>query len=314
MAVLSIFLAVLLDRLFAEPRCYHPLAGFGRLATLLEQQLNCVSDPPWRQWAKGLLALLLLLLPPALLAGWLQAQLASSPWLLCLLSALLLYLTIGWQSLKQHAQAVFLPLQQGDLAAARAALAMIVSRDTASLDEQGIAVAATESVLENGADALFSALFWFLLAGLPEVVVYRLCNTLDAMWGYRNARFAWFGKSSARLDDVLNWLPARLTALLYTLAGNSAQARHCWRQQAARWKSPNAGVVMAAGAGALGVSLGGAACYHGQWQQRPLLGLALQAGSAANRHSIVAACRLLDRSLGIFLLLSVLLSLPWVLS
>ncbi len=117
-------------------------------------------------------------------------------------------------------------------------MSLIVSRDPASLD---ITRAATESVLENGNDAVFGALFWFVVAGAPGVVVYRLANTLDAMWSYRNERYVDFGFAAARLDDLLNYVPARLTALTYAILGHTRSAWRCWRAQAHDWDSPNAG-------------------------------------------------------------------------
>ena len=189
-----------------------------------------------------------------------------------LFSIIIACLAIGGKSLKDHALQVVGALQQGDLNKARQKVSYIVSRDTSELDEQGISKSTIESVLENGSDAVFSALFWFLVAGAPGVLLYRLSNTLDAMWGYRNAKYEYFGKFSARVDDILNWVPARLTALTYLLVGNSRKGWQCWRQQAKHWYSPNAGVVMATGAGALDVQLGGIARYHGQDKIRPVLG------------------------------------------
>ena len=132
--------------------------------------------------------------------------------------------------------------------------------------------ATIESVLENGCDAIFGALFWFMLLGAPGVVLYRLANTLDAMWGYRNERYRYFGWASARIDDLLNWAPARLTALTYILVGRTRQGWQCWLQQSPRWYGVNPGVVMAAGAGALDVLLGGPAPYHGMIKERPFIG------------------------------------------
>jgi len=184
-------------------------------------------------------------------------------------------------------------LGDGDLAQARHAVAMIVSRDTGSLDETGIATATVESVLENGNDAIFGAIFWFMLLGGMGALMFRLANTLDAMWGYRTPRFLYFGWAAARLDDLLNLIPARLAALTYALCGQTAGALKCWFTQATTWYSPNAGPVMAAGAGALQVKLGGAAIYHGQRKERPLLGM----GDAANRTHIDAAIHLINRSI-----------------
>jgi len=120
-----------------------------------------------------------------------------------------------------------------------------------------------------------------------------MSNTLDAMWGYRNERYNYFGWAAARLDDVLNFIPARLTALSYALLGHTRSALHCWWQQASAWESPNAGPVMAAGAGALCVKLGGAAIYHGKLEQRPPLGCGMAAGAA----DITRAVRLVRHTL-----------------
>jgi adenosylcobinamide-phosphate synthase len=174
------------------------------------------------------------------------------------------------------------------------------------MDAQAVASAAVESVLENGNDAVFGALFWFLVAGAPGVLLYRLVNTLDAMWGYRTPRYLYFGWAAARLDDVLNFIPARLTALTYALIGHTRSALRCWRAQAGEWESPNAGPVMAAGAGALGVGLGGGAYYHGQWEERPALG----AGPRPDATSIPAGLRLVR--LGVILWLLVVIAIEGV--
>jgi len=214
------------------------------------------------------LALALLLIPATLLA----ALAVRLPLLGASVGVLLLYFAIGLNSLGQHAQDVAQALAAGSLAEAREKVGRIVSRDTSTLDETQVARATVESVLENGNDAVFGALFWFALAGAPGALLYRLANTLDAMWGYKNRRYGNFGWAAARFDDLLNYPPARLTALTYALLGATRTALACWRSQAPRWDSPNAGPVMAAGAGALQVELGGAARYGGEWQERPALG------------------------------------------
>ncbi|WP_423228000.1 adenosylcobinamide-phosphate synthase CbiB [Phytopseudomonas dryadis] len=263
--VIAALAGVALDAALGEPRRWHPLVGFGRLAARLEQRFN-PSGGGWR--SHGVSAWCLAVLPLTLLTG----LLAQLPWIGWLVQIIALYAALGLRSLDQHARPVAQALRLGDLPEARARVGHMVSRNTAGLDATGVARAGTESVLENGSDAVFAALFWFLLVGAPGVVLYRLSNTLDAMWGYRNERFERFGWAAAKIDDVLNYVPARLVALTYALLGRTWLALRCWRRQAPQWDSPNAGPVMAAGAGSLGISLGGAAVYHGELHQRPLLG------------------------------------------
>ncbi len=294
--LLSVAGAFLLDLLLAEPKKLHPLVAFGKVAIAIEQRLNTTEAGRWQ----GLGALLIAVLPILLLVWLLDSWLSNFGSVYWVFAGFVLYLTLGWQSLLRHAAAVSKPLQLGRLPQARAAVAMLVSRETADLDATEVAKAATESVLENGADAVFSALFWFIVAGVPGVVAYRLTNTLDAMWGYKNARFAQFGWAAARLDDVLNYVPARLTALSYAVMGDTSTALRCWRQQASAWKSPNAGPVMAAGAGALNVALGGAAVYHGEVEYRPPLGSENSErgrSTAASAASITQACSLVNRAI-----------------
>lgn len=257
---LAALLAVLLDRLFGEPRRFHPLVGFGNLASAIEKRLNR------RTRFGGVLGWALAVVPAVALACWLR------PLAPFVVDVVLLTFAIGAQSLAEHAEAVAKPLREGRLDEARQRVGWMVSRETAQLDESGVAKAGVESVLENGNDAIFGTLFWFALLGGPGALLFRLANTLDAMWGYRTERFNHFGWAAARLDDALNWLPARLTALTYALLGQTRNALACWRAQAPGWESPNAGPVMSAGAGSLGILLGGAAIYHGAEEIRPPLG------------------------------------------
>ncbi|MEN7431188.1 adenosylcobinamide-phosphate synthase CbiB [Chromobacterium sp. TRC.1.1.SA] len=292
-------IALLLDRLLGEPPRWHPLVGFGRLVKAMERLVYPAApqaEPVWRMRLRGAAAIALLLIPPTLIA-WALARL---PLLEIIVPVILLYLAVGAQSLAQHAEVVRKALADGDLALARERVGWIVSRDTSELDEAGVARAAIESVLENGSDAVFAALFWFLILGAPGAVLYRLSNTLDAMWGYKNDRYLHFGWAAARFDDVLNYLPARLTAVTYLLLGKAADGWRCWRTQAPTWYSPNAGPVMAAGAGALGVSLGGGARYHGQWKERPPLGC----GPTPTHEDIGRAVRLVNRGMWLWASLS----------
>ena len=282
-----------LDRLLGEPRRLHPLVGFGRCADWVESSLR--AGAPGHSLfnrLRGLLGWLLLVVPAVLTAAWLGRQ--AWGWFA---DVALLYLALGARSLQQHGEQVAQDLAAGDLAAARSHVGWLVSRDTSSLDEEGVSLAAIESILENGNDAVFGTLFWFLLAGGAGAVLFRLANTLDAMWGYRDERRVYFGWAAARIDDLMNLIPARLTALTYALLGNTRNALSCWRQQSAAWSSPNAGPVLAAGAGALAVRLGGPAIYHGHLEDRPKVG----AGYAPTSAHIRAALALVERGLWFWL-------------
>ncbi len=344
--------ALILDRLFGEPSRYHPLVGFGSIVDKLEALLNsdnvnaregheCDGDEVENesegerktvkheedtgsnterlkgiqnltQKQKGILAVLLAITPFILVAGLVASLLNDSPLLMTVFASVVLYAAIGYRSLIEHADRIRLPLSRNELPDARKAVGMIVSRDTDNLEESDIAKAATESVLENGADAIFAAIFWFCLLGVPGVILYRLSNTLDAMWGYKNTRFLHFGWAAARLDDVLNFIPARLTALSYALVGETAQAIKCWQQQGFSWKSPNAGPVMSAGAGAINVSLGGAAQYHNEIQQRQNLGPSEgDGGDTPQADSIAKACDLLKKSIVLWCLVIVVVDV-WI--
>lgn len=303
-SLLAMLLALLFDRWWGEPHRWHPLIGFGRLADWLERRLNRGN---WRR-ARGIVGVALLLLPLLVIALLIQiAVLAVSPWWFTLVAALIVYVCIGRRSLGEHARAVALALRAADLPAARAAVGRIVSRDTQKLDAGAVSAAAAESVLENGSDAVIASLFWFAVAGIPGVVVHRAANTLDAMWGYRNERFWQFGWAAARFDDVLNYLPARLTACAYALCGHCADALRCWARQARYWSSPNAGPVMAAGAGALRIRLGGEASYGGVHETRPALGCLRD----PRPQDIERALGLLDRSIVLCLVLWAITMVAW---
>lgn len=299
----ALLAGVLLDLLLGEVSRFHPLVGFGRLANAIEARLNRrrpAKSPAAASVARGIFAWTLAVLPLPLLAAWACAQ-PLPPAVQVALHALLLYFCLGLRSLRDHMLPIWRALQGGDLAAARALTARIVSRDTQHATETDLAKAATESLLENGNDAVFGTLFWFAIAGGPGAVFFRLANTLDAMWGYRSERFNLFGRSAARIDDALNYLPARLTALSYALLAPGADGRRralaCWRSQAPSWSSPNAGPVMSSGAGALGLQLGGAASYGGQIEQRPPLG----EGAAASSPDIPRAWRLVRNATWLWL-------------
>ena len=274
MVTLSVIVfALLLDALLGEPKRWHPLVGFGHAAHWLEQQINRRPALPKRALVGGLGCMGIVILPPLLLMQSLANQLDSdSMYARALLDIAIVYWAIGHQSLRQHVVAVFDALKADQTSAARKALSMIVSRDTDQLTTHQISAATIETTLENGNDAVFGVLFWYLLGGIPMVMIYRLSNTLDAMWGYRTPHFEWFGKPAALLDDVLNFVPARLVAVSYALLGNYRTAIGSWRTSASLLASPNAGPVMTAGAGSLDLQLGGTAHYHNAPVMKPQFG------------------------------------------
>ncbi len=254
-----ISVALALDSLMGEPdwlwnRWPHPVRIMGFAIARADTALN---RGRFRQ-GKGVLALAgLLLVFTGLAAG--VAWLPDYGVLEILGAAVLL----GHRSLVQHVGAVAAGLRQG-VPEGRRAVSMIVGRDVAALDESAVARAAIESAAENFSDGVVAPVFWFLLGGLPGIVAYKLVNTADSMIGYRNEKYRAFGWAAARLDDVMNYIPARLAAGLMALATGAPDALRVMREDARRHRSPNAGWPEAAMAGALGVALSGPRSYEGR--------------------------------------------------
>ena len=266
--LIVLVLALTLDFIVGEVNRFHPLVGFGNVAGVIEQKLNLSNISAGAQKSTGVLAWLLLVLPLPMLY-WL-AQETLQLWLL---DAVVLYFAIGNNSLKTHALQVLEPLQRNDLEQARHFCSYLVSRDTSELNEHQISRAVTESVLENGHDAVVASLFWYCAGGAPLVIAHRLANTLDAMWGYKTQRFINFGWCSARADDLLGWPSAKVTALLFAV--QSKQPVKCLTNayiQAKQYKSFNGGWAMASGATALNICLGGQAIYFGRKVESVTLG------------------------------------------
>lgn len=289
----AIFSALVLDHLLGETSRFHPLVGFGNLAQRLEKYFYPKSSKSaFRLWGFGVLAWIGAVMPIFVVSALLTQYIALSHGLMVywVCSVLVIYLAIGARSLSEHANAIYTPLQTGDLPASRQALSMLVSRDTDQLDESDIATATIESVVENSHDSVIGVFFWFSVFGIPGVVLFRLANTLDAMWGYRTSRYNYFGRWSARIDDMLGYVSARITVLLFSL--QSYKALPAAFRYGRKWYSPNAGPVMAAGAGALNIQLGGDQIYAGEKKSRPLLG----AGDAPNATHIAKALILVKRS------------------
>jgi adenosylcobinamide-phosphate synthase len=247
------------DRLLGDPRRCHPVAGFGAVANVLERRLYGDS--------RGRGAAHTAVLVGGAVALGLAAERAArrSPVARVLVTAAATWTVLGGKSLEREAGAVHAHLAAGDLPGARARLTHLVGRDTSRLGPGEIARAVVESIAENTSDAVVAPLLWGAAAGVPGLLGYRAANTLDAMVGHRSARYERYGWASARLDDLLNLPAARLAGLL-TLAAAPSRAPaawRTWRRDAAAHPSPNAGVIEAAFAGALGVRLGGTNVYYG---------------------------------------------------
>lgn len=246
------------DRLLGDPRRYHPVAGFGTMAQALERVLYADSRTRGVMHAGVLFG-------GTVAVGVLAESMANRPLLRAAVTAAATWTVLGGCSLQREATAVGRYLAAGDLPGARRRLTHLVGRDTSELDASEVSRAVIESVAENTSDAVVAPLVWGAVAGVPGLLGYRAANTLDAMAGHRNARYENYGWASARLDDLLNLPGSRLSGLL-TLAAEPRRARaawRTWRRDASAHPSPNAGVVEAAFAGALGIRLGGANRYYG---------------------------------------------------
>lgn len=266
----GILAGALADVLFADPRRGHPVAGFGRCAQALETITYRDSRAAGAVHTGVLLG--------ALVAVGLAAQrlLPGRP-AGTLVTAAATWAALGGTTLARTGETMAGLLAADDLDGARALLPSLCGRDPESLDGAGLARAACESVAENTSDANVAPLLWAAVAGVPGVLAYRGVNTLDAMIGHRSARYARFGWAAARLDDIANFVPARLSAVLTAVCaplvgGSAAAAVRAWRRDAGRHPSPNAGVAEAAFAGALGVGLGGPTQYRYELEIRPTLG------------------------------------------
>jgi adenosylcobinamide-phosphate synthase len=273
------------DRLLGDPGRWHPVAGFGRAAAVLERRTYADRR------INGVLHVTILVGATAG-SGVRRTGVAAT--------ALATWTVLGGRSLDSEAAAVQALLAAGDLPAARQRLTHLVGRDTGRLDEAGVARAVVESLAENTSDAVVAPLVWGALLGVPGLLVHRAANTLDAMVGHRDDRYERFGWAAARLDDLLNLPGSRLTAALAVMLGEDPRgAWATWRRDAARHPSPNAGPVEAAFAGALGVRLGGVNEYAGRVDDRPVLG-----DGRAPDHDDITRARRLARRVGVAALLA----------
>jgi adenosylcobinamide-phosphate synthase len=283
---LGLALGYLLDLAVGDPRRWHPVAGFGSAAVALERRTYAARR------ASGATHVAVLVGATALLGVVAERSSRRFGPAHTLATAAATWAVLGGHSLTREAHTIDEQLRQGDLAAARVQVRNLVGRATAELDGDEVARACIESLAENTSDAVVAPLLWGGLLGVPGLLGYRAVNTLDAMVGHRNERYAEFGWAAARLDDLVNWVPARVAgAIALAAAPSSDRAAAGWeaiRRDAPAHPSPNGGVVEAAFAGVLGVRLGGSNTYDGRVEDRGTLGT----GPAAGRAHIAPAARL----------------------
>lgn len=268
----AMLVAMLIDARFGWPealyrRIGHPVTWIGALISVLERALN--DGPEDRRRRMGIVTLFAVVGTTVGLAAMVQAMLPGG-WIGAVLTGVLAWPFVATRSMHDHVAAVLRPLAAGDLAGARHAVSMIVGRDPSRLDQAGVSRAALESLAENASDGIVAPIFWGAVLGLPGIAGYKAINTLDSMIGHRTARYESFGWASARLDDIVNLIPARLTGLIFAaVSGRPRAALDCMRADAGHHRSPNAGWPEAAMAGALDIRLSGPRVYADRIADEP---------------------------------------------
>ena len=276
----ALLLGCLLDLLFGDPHWMpHPVRAMGGITALLERPLRFLFPKgPKGELAAGAALVVLaagISTGAAVLALWLCRRI--HPLLAFVAETLLCYQLLAARSLRDESLKVYRALRDGALEEARRAVSMIVGRDTDRLDRDGVARAAVETVAENASDGVVAPLLFLAIGGAPLGVFYKAVNTMDSMVGYKNDRYLYFGRAAARLDDAVNFLPARLAGVLMCLAARPAgfDGKNAWKiflRDRKKHKSPNSAHTEAAAAGALDIQLGGSSFYFGKRVEKPTIG------------------------------------------
>ncbi|TRM12088.1 cobalamin biosynthesis protein CobD [Lentibacillus cibarius] len=301
--LISLTLAVMIDRMIGDPPSWpHPVRWIGWLISWLDRRLN----KGFFKKAKGALLLVVIVVTVfsmTCLVVWGAYQFHAIAGIA--VESVMMATTIAQNDLKKAAMNVYQPLKQGDIVTARQRVSMIVGRDTESMNERGITRATVETIAENISDGITAPLFWALIGGAPLAMVYRAVNTCDSMVGYENVQYSAFGWASARLDDVLNWLPSRITGFCMLATTSSPhmtkqQVFHDLKIEAKKHPSPNSGWGEAAVALLLGVQLGGTNYYQGVKSERAVMG---RPWENLQKDHIKAALTVMARSVRLFLIL-----------
>lgn len=307
--------AFLLDLIMGDPRWLpHPVIGMGHLIKRLEKRIRRHVFQPDHLKKAGILFPIIIVGGAALIT-WavLRGLYMIHPWLAVGAEVILIATTIAAKGLKDAGMEVYRHLKRGDIPAARQSLGMIVGRDTAHLDEPDIVRGTVETVAENIVDAIVSPLFYAFIGGAPLAIAYRAVNTLDSMVGYKNEKYINLGWASARLDDMANFIPARITALLLVVSSwmmsmDYKKSVHTIKHDARLHPSPNSGFPESAVAGALGIRLGGENRYQGVISFRAYMG---EYTRPMDKRDIQSTVRLMLVSSSLFLLLGILVI--WIL-
>jgi adenosylcobinamide-phosphate synthase len=290
--------ALLIDAVFGEfgplfRVLPHPVALVGGLTGWCDRRLNRERRGPRTRFVRGLVVTVFIV-ALAGVAGWLVSEVARTYRYGWIAELALVALLLAQRSLFDHVRAVARALDRDGIAAARTAVSRVVGRDPETLDSHGVSRAAIESLAESFADGVVAPVCWYLVAGLPGLCAYKALNTMDSMIGYRTARHAAFGMTAARLDDVANYIPARIAGLLIVVAslfaprGRPLSALRVMARDGAKHRSPNAGWPEGAMAGALGVALAGPRSYAGAKENEPWIGgeFSARIGSADIRRAL----------------------------
>ncbi len=288
--ILIISAAAVLDLIVGDPKqLWHPVRGIGTLIQFLEKQLRRTRLPERIQGT--VLACLVPCLVTAISVLLLRSAYGLHPWVGRILSVIMCCQMLAARSLRDESMEVYDAAKRGDVEGSRKAVSMIVGRDTSVLDQTGIIKAAVETVAENCSDGVTAPLLFMLLFGVPGGWFYKSVNTMDSMIGYKNDRYMRFGTAAAKLDDILNYIPSRISALLMILTAflfelcsrtgkggvetgrcSGKNAWRIWRRDRRKHASPNSAQTEAACAGALGIQLAGDAVYFGKTVKKPTIG------------------------------------------
>ena len=269
-----------IDLLVGDPHGFpHPVVLIGKCISVLERGLRCIcpKTPSGERAAGAILwgaVVIVSTVVPALLL-WLSGLV--SPWLRLALESVMCWQILAVKSLRDESMKVYDALESGDLAASRHAVSMIVGRDTQALSEIGVTKAAVETVAENSSDGIIAPMFYMAIGGIPLMFLYKGINTMDSMLGYKNDKYLYFGRCAARLDDVANYIPARISGWLMALSTvfvgmDTKNAVKIYRRDRRNHASPNSAQTEAAMAGALDVQLAGNAYYFGKLYEKPTIG------------------------------------------